>query len=241
MLPRPNSRATESSICETSLIGTVESQVWRARKTPAAAVKRGIDIVVGSLLALVSLPIIAVLAVVAAVHFHAWPFFTQARLGKDGAEFTIIKIRSLPKVTNPYVLKSALEDLDFSWFSRFLRTTNLDELPQLLLIPIGKMSLVGPRPKMPDRYEPVGEHYSHTRTRIRQGCSCLWQVGIATHGLPNEAPEFDYFYLLHGSLRLDLWIAWKTGATLLGLSRPIELDDIPAWVQGQGWIEPQPA
>jgi lipopolysaccharide/colanic/teichoic acid biosynthesis glycosyltransferase len=219
------------------IVDHVESHRWQARRTSAAAVKRAIDIVVGTVLTIAALPLMALLAVIAAVHFRAWPFFTQTRLGRDGSEFTIVKIRSLPPVTDPYALKPALGELELSWFSSFLRRSKLDELPQLFLVPTGHMTLVGPRPKMPDRFEPVGERYSHTRTRVRQGCSCIWQVGVATHGLPSEAPEFDYFYLLHGGLRLDAWIVWRTALTLVGASKPIELDEIPQWVRGKGWIE----
>jgi lipopolysaccharide/colanic/teichoic acid biosynthesis glycosyltransferase len=220
------------------IVAHVEARRWRPRQTPKAAVKRAIDLVVGTTLAVLSLPLMGLLALVAAVHFRAWPFFTQTRLGRDGSEFTILKIRSLPPVTDPYALKPAIGELELSWFSKLLRTSKLDELPQLLLIPTGHMSLVGPRPKMPDRFEPVDPAYAHVRTRVRQGCSCIWQVGVTTHGLPSESPEFDYFYLLYGGLRLDAWIVWRTALTLVGLSRPIEIEDIPSWVRGKGWIEP---
>jgi lipopolysaccharide/colanic/teichoic acid biosynthesis glycosyltransferase len=220
------------------LVSVVEAQGWQARRTRAFHVKRAFDLVVGGLLAVVVLPLVLLLAVVSALHFRANPFFSQTRLGQDGAEFTILKLRSLPPQTGAYLLKDAFGEVELSWYSRLLRNTKLDELPQLLHVLSGKMTLIGPRPKMPDQFEPVAFAYGHARTRVPQGCSCLWQVGVATEGLPSDSPEFDYFYLLHGGLKLDLWIAMRTVLTLVGLTKPVALEDIPEWALGEGWIEP---
>lgn len=220
------------------LVQQVESQGWRARPTPTAGIKRAVDLVVGGLLAVVAIPLILVLALVGAVHFRANPFFRQTRLGMNAEEFTILKLRSLPPQTGAYLLKPSINEFQLSWYSKLLRQSKLDELPQLMHVLSGKMTLIGPRPKMPDRFEPVGLAYSHARTRVPQGCSCLWQVGVTTEGLPSDTPEFDYFYLLHGGLKLDLWIACRTVLKLVKLARPLSLEDIPAWTYGKGWIEP---
>lgn len=224
-----------------AIVALVEAHQWRARHTPAAAFKRAVDLTLGTALCLLALPLIGLLALVGTVHFRSTPFFTQTRIGQGGREFTIFKLRSLPANTLPYALKNDIGELELSWFSRLLRTTKLDELPQLLQVVTGHLSLVGPRPKMPDVFEPVTQEYTHTRTRVPQGCSCIWQVGVATGGLPNESPQFDYFYLLHGGLKLDAWIMWRTLLTVLCLARPVDLDDIPMWVRGKGWVEPDTA
>jgi lipopolysaccharide/colanic/teichoic acid biosynthesis glycosyltransferase len=220
------------------LVQQIEARGWQARRTPAFIVKRAVDVLVSASLSVIVVPVVLLLAAVGAVHFRANPFFTQTRLGQDGEEFTILKLRSLPPDTGAYLLKDSLGQQELSWFSRFLRGTKLDELPQLLHVLTGTMTLVGPRPKMPDRFEPVGFAYAHARTRVPQGCTCLWQVGVTTDGLPSESPEFDYFYLLHGGPRLDLWIVGRTVLTLLGLAKPVALEDIPQWARGDGWIEP---
>lgn len=208
-----------------------------ARRGGASAIaKRSVDLTVGTVLAIVATPVILALAVVAAVHFRAWPFFTQTRLGRDGREFRILKIRSLAPQTDPYALKPAIRELELSRFSRFVRGNNLDELPQLWLVPFGRMALVGPRPKMPDEFEPVDPTYQHARTRIRQGCTCVWQIGEATDRLPSDSPEFDLFYLRYGSLRLDVYILVRTALKMVRLGRPIALHDIPTWVRGRGWV-----
>jgi lipopolysaccharide/colanic/teichoic acid biosynthesis glycosyltransferase len=220
------------------LVQEIEARGWQARDTSAFAVKRAVDVIVSASLSVIVVPVVLLLAIVGAIHFRANPFFTQTRLGQDGEEFTILKLRSLPPETGAYLLKETLGQQELSWFSKLLRGSKLDELPQLLHVLTGKMTLVGPRPKMPDRFEPVGFAYAHARTRVPQGCTCLWQVGVTTEGLPSDSPEFDYFYLLHGGPKLDLWIVMRTALTLFGLAEPVSLDDIPGWARGDGWIEP---
>ena len=113
-------------------------------------VKRGVDIVVGTVLAVVALPLILVLAVGAAVTLRAWPIFVQDRIGKDGRTFRLPKVRTLPPDTASSTDKYSLSKVRIPAFGRVLRRTHLDELPQLLLVPFGLMSLVGPRPEMPE-------------------------------------------------------------------------------------------
>lgn len=133
--------------------------------------------------------------------------------------------------TPRYALKSNTNPPDSSSrLARFLRRTHLDELPQLLLVPFGTMSLVGPRPKMPDAYEPVDPGYRATRLRVRQGCTGLWQIGPDTDRLPDEAPEYDAFYVEQATLRLDLWILWRTVLCMTKIGRPVPLERIPQWL-----------
>jgi UDP-GlcNAc:undecaprenyl-phosphate GlcNAc-1-phosphate transferase len=207
--------------------------------TPVGAVsKRLFDIVVGSVVAVLATPVIIGLALASAVVVRAWPFFVQERIGRHGRTFRFWKIRTLPPTAPQYALKVDFGDLKIRRFARFLRERHLDELPQLYAVPLGRMSLVGPRPKMPDEFEPVPEEYARLRTRVPQGCTCLWQVGIHTEGLPSDSPEYDYWYLRHWSMRLDLWILWRTVLTLLGAGRQMSLNDIPVWMVGRRYATP---
>jgi lipopolysaccharide/colanic/teichoic acid biosynthesis glycosyltransferase len=191
--------------------------------------KRTIDVLVGTLLALVSIPVILVLAVVVAVALRGWPFFVQERIGRHGRPIRMVKLRTLPPNMPKYALKRDLPDMHVPAVLKFLRRRHIDELPQLLLVPLGRLSLVGPRPKMPDHVEPVDPAYNWARTRVPQGCTCLWQISDRTDVLPSEASEYDWFYLERWSLRLDLWILWRTVVQLAGLAGPVTLDMIPAW------------
>lgn len=207
--------------------------------TPVGAVlKRAFDLLVGIPLAAAATPFILAFAVASAVSNRAWPFFVQERIGRHGRTFRFWKIRTLPAEAPKYALKPQIGELRLSPFSRFLRERHLDELPQLYAVLSGRMSLVGPRPKMPDEFEPVAEDYAALRTRVPQGCTCLWQVGVHTAGLPSDSPEYDYWYLRHWSMRLDLWILWRTALTLVGAGRDMSLEEIPVWLVGRRYDIP---
>ena len=190
--------------------------------------KRALDVAVGTLLALLVLPLIVVLAIAVAVEFRAWPFFVHERIGEGGRPLRFVKLRSLPPSTPKYATKDRI-DVEVSRFGRLLRRTHLDELPQLFLVIGGQLSLVGPRPGMPEEYEPVDAYYRRTRLTVPQGCTGLWQIGTHTYGLPSEAPEYDFFYVENASVRLDLLVLWWTGRLMVGLGRARSLDDVPRW------------
>jgi len=185
-----------------------------------AIAKRCVDVVVASLLLVVTLPIIAVSALVTLVVLRTWPFFTQTRIGRDGEPFKLLKVRTLPKATPRYAIKYELARLRIPRFSRMLRRLHLDELPQLLLVLTGKMSLVGPRPEMPNLYCAFDPQFADERVRVRPGCTGLWQISEYCDRMIFEHPEFDAFYLEHRSLRLDLRVLLRSVRLLLPFGHP---------------------
>ena len=191
--------------------------------------KRIFDLVLGTLLLLVALPLILVFAVALAVTLRAWPFFVQERIGQHGRPFRMFKLRTLPSGTPRYALKSTLGLESLPALPRMLRKSHLDELPQLFSVVAGTLSLVGPRPKMPDHCEPAPAEYVAVRQSIQQGCTGLWQIGRHADGLPHEAPEYDYFYLRNRTVRLDAWILWTTVRMTLGLTEGVDLESVPEW------------
>lgn len=202
--------------------------------------KRVVDVVLGSVLALAALPFIVALALAVGVSLREWPFFVQRRIGKDGRAFSCPKIRTLPGHTPPYA--STLDpDMEIGRFAQFLRRRHFDELPQLLVVPLGWMSLVGPRPKMPDEFEPAPRSYTDFRTRVPQGCTGLWQIGRHTHLPPHESPEYDLLYVRQASLVLDLWIMGCTALNMLGLLPATDLDRLPSWFAGPSEADAEPA
>jgi lipopolysaccharide/colanic/teichoic acid biosynthesis glycosyltransferase len=186
------------------------------------------------MLGIVALVPIAAFAVIVAIELRAWPFFTQNRIGKRGELFRMPKLRTLPVSTNPYAEKGSLRMEELPRISRFLRRSHIDELPQLLLVPLGLMSLVGPRPKMPDWVEPIEPEFAYARTRVRPGCTGLWQVGHDSVLRVADSPEFDYWYLNNRTIRLEAWILWRTLLLLAGLSGTVALDDVPRWAVAGG-------
>lgn len=190
--------------------------------------KRALDVTLGALLALLLVPLMVVLAVVVGITFRAWPLFVHERIGEGGRRIRFVKLRSMPPTAPKYATYEKL-NVEIPRFGQFLRRTHLDELPQLFLVPFGYLSLVGPRPAMPEEYEPVDAGYREMRLTVPQGCTGLWQVGQHTDGLPSDTPEYDSFYVEHASVRLDLVVLWWTGLLMLGIGRGRSLDDVPAW------------
>jgi lipopolysaccharide/colanic/teichoic acid biosynthesis glycosyltransferase len=194
-------------------------------------VKRAFDIVVGSLLLMLSLPVILVTAIGSAVALGAWPFFVQDRIGRSGERFRFVKVRTLPPTTNAYADKYSIADVRIPAFTKGLRMLHLDELPQLALVVIGQMSLVGPRPEMPELHAQLSRHAATSRSLVRPGCTGFWQVGMHCDGLIAEAPEYDAYYVQHHNLRLDVWIMLQTVLKMARGGRgTVALTDVPAWV-----------
>jgi len=194
------------------------------------AYRRALDISISLALLLIALPIIVVIASGSALTLRAWPFFVQDRVGRDGRLFRFLKVRTLPVSVPGYVDKHQLDLGRIPAFCRLLRRLHLDELPQLLLVLRGRMSLVGPRPEMAHLHEAMPSDFASLRTSVRPGCTGLWQVSSACTGLISEAPEFDRTYLDRRTLRLDLWVLAHTTRKMLGFGRAVSLFDIPAWV-----------
>jgi lipopolysaccharide/colanic/teichoic acid biosynthesis glycosyltransferase len=191
--------------------------------------KRVFDVLAGSILALVALPFIAVAAVISGICLRSWPFFAQERVGHKGRSFRIVKVRTLPSKVPCYTDKNSLDPASLSRPMAFLRRTHFDELPQLFLVVAGKMSLVGPRPEMRFLHDRLPPTTARLRTSLRPGCTGLWQISESSVALINEAPEYDQYYVLQQSFRLDLWILWRTFRVMFTRAQSVGIEDIPRW------------
>lgn len=193
--------------------------------------KRIIDVAIAATLLLLTLPVLLVVIAGSAVSLRCSPFFTQRRVGLDGATFRFLKVRTLPPETPVYTDKYSLDGATIPPFCQFVRRFHLDELPQLLLVLTGRMTLVGPRPELPPMHAAMDPGFAARRTSIRPGCTGLWQVSVARQRLIHESPEFDEYYVANRSLRLDLWILLMTALQMipLGRQRHIGFDDFPSW------------
>lgn len=193
--------------------------------------KRSVDVAGSVLLLVFALPVIALSAVVSAITFRAWPFFVQERIGRHGRPFRLVKVRTLAPSTPTQLEKSLLVDHEPPWACRFLRSHHLDELPQLLQVLSGTMSIVGPRPEMPALVDRLSLEQTAARDHLRPGITGLWQVSTAVRGLIADDASFDRFYDRERTGRMDSWIVWRTVAALVGVE-PIEsVRDVPAWTR----------
>ena len=170
--------------------------------------KRALDIALagGALLALA--PLLAVIALAVWATAGRPILFRQVRPGRDASLFTLLKFRSMRAPRSGEVWFTSCEQR-LSPFGRFLRTTSLDELPELWNVLMGDMSLVGPRPLLPEylpEYTP-GEQRRHT---VRPGLTG-WAVVNGRNTLPfRERLRLDVWYVDHWSLGLDLHILART-------------------------------
>ena len=189
--------------------------------------KRAVDLVLGVVAGVVAVPVIAILATVSALSLRTWPFFVQDRVGRDGRRFRFPKIRTLPKTAAAAVDKHEIARIPIRRWSAFLRNTHLDELPQLYCVVSGRMSLVGPRPEMPEILLRYPAAFAAKRSSVRPGCTGLWQVSVDNSRMIYDAPEYDEFYVDHASFALDARILWRTVLSSLSSRFQITLADLP--------------
>jgi exopolysaccharide biosynthesis polyprenyl glycosylphosphotransferase len=196
-------------------------------ETPASqgaylqAGKRALDILAAVVGLVLLSPVIAVLAFIVRATSRGPVFYRSTRIGRGGRPFTFYKLRSMVKDAD---LKrqhlSHLNEADGPVFKiardpritpigRFMRSTSLDEVPQFWNVLIGDMSLVGPRPPIPEevaQYEP----WQLRRLDVRPGLTCLWQISGRSRIGFQEWMRLDLEYIRHRSLRLDLKILLRT-------------------------------
>ena len=181
--------------------------------------KRVIDLVLATLMLILCTPIFIGAAVWIVLDSPAAPSFRQMRVGRGGKTFTLYKLRTMhPSHSDRLVWMTdeqggvrhkTKSDPRVTRPGRWLRRTSIDELPQLLNVIRGDMSLIGPRPELPEiigRYEP----WQHARHVVRPGLTGWWQVSGRSDSPMHEHTELDIYYIEHLSPRLDLAIAVKT-------------------------------
>lgn len=141
--------------------------------------------------------------------------FAQQRIGKDGKPFTMYKFRTMFKDVEPYEdAPDSHNDPRITKFGRFLRKTSLDELPQIINVLEGSMSMVGPRPEMPFIVEKY-EEWQKRRLDVKPGLTGLWQI-VGRKNLPlYKNLEYDFYYIKNQSIWLDIVILFKTIPSVL--------------------------
>ena len=187
--------------------------------------KRAIDLVVAAVALLVLLPLLLVVALVLCATSPGAPLFRQRRIGRHGREFTMLKFRTM--VAGAERLRPLLlgESRDGDWLDlakdprvtgvgRLLRRTSMDELPQLVNVLVGEMSLVGPRPL------PLEEHaqvpaWAAVRSEVRPGITGLWQVRGRASVSFAEMLRLDCDYVSDPSRAKDLRILALTVPAVL--------------------------
>jgi lipopolysaccharide/colanic/teichoic acid biosynthesis glycosyltransferase len=178
-------------------------------------IKRIFDILVSLLGLIVLSPLFLIVSLLIAILMPGPIFFLQERVGKDKRDFRILKFRSMK------VDRAAEATLDFgkdeqrlTALGRILRRTKVDEIPQLLNVLSGDMSLVGPRPTVRQQVDKYNERQMK-RLLVKPGLTGLAQVNGNTSLTWDERIEYDVEYVEHFSLWLDLKILLKTAAVVV--------------------------
>lgn len=195
------------------------------------ATKRTLDIVIATIILGVTLPLLILVAIAIKCTDGGPVFFTQTRVGKHGRQFKCFKFRSM--IPNADALKESLlllnkhedprtfklnRDPRITWIGRIIRKASIDEVPQLLNVLRGEMSLVGPRPPVPGEVTHYTNH-DWRRLEVRPGLTCIWQVS-GRGDLPfSEQVRLDVKYVENRSFLLDLKLLLLT---------------IPAVITGRG-------
>ena len=194
-----------------------------ARRVRRDGAQRAFDIVVGLLVLVAALPAMAVALAIVKLTSRGPAIYAQTRLGRFGRPFLIYKIRSM---THDCEKQSGAKwsvkgDPRVTWIGKILRKTHVDELPQLVNILRGQMSLVGPRPERPEFVTVLEDALPRYRDRlaVRPGLA-----GLAQTQLPPDTDiesvrrklRYDLYYVAHGSVWMDFRLLVATAIHLLG-------------------------
>ncbi len=220
----------KTSALERELQLAVRASRWRQSARPVPwwwnAAKRCIDIIGGVFVFLVALPLFALIALAVKLASPGPAFFVQERVGRNGKPFKMFKFRTM--VNGAHLLHKHVAHLNqcdgpalkipndprLHVLGAFLRRSSLDELPQLLNVIRGEMSLVGPRPALPHEVESYLPHY-HQRLTVAPGMTGLWQVSGRTNVQFRRWMAMDVWYARHWSPLVDARILLQTPTAVL--------------------------
>ena len=202
----------------------VEPEVELQRKPVYDFFKRAFDIVASFLGLVILLPILIVIAIIIVIDDRGNPIFVQERTGKNSKPFRMYKFRSMrlhaEKERESLSEFNEYNDVHFKMendpritrVGAFIRKTSIDELPQLLNVLMGDMSIIGPRPFIPSEQEQLPSD----RLLVKPGLSCYWQIADTRKMSNEEQLELDYKYIRERSAATDIKIIFKTIGVIFG-------------------------
>ena len=190
-------------------------------------IKRMIDIILSLIGIIITIPIFLIIGLFIKLESHGPILFSQKRVGLRGQEFKMYKFRSM--VINAEELKERLKDQNemsgpmfkmkddprITKIGRFIRKTSIDELPQLINVLKGEMSLVGPRPSLPEEVKEF-EPWMLKRLDVKPGLTCYWQVMGRNNIEFEEWMKLDIKYVNERNIWIDIKLIFKTFFVLFG-------------------------
>ena len=197
------------------------------RVTYCFVFKRWFDTIIAACLLVVLSPLLLLVAIIIQLRDGGSPLFRQIRIGQNGRPFVMYKFRTM--IPDRRIAQMAFHGSDrrvrhkttydprVTRMGRFLRRTSIDELPQLINVVRGEMSLVGPRPELPE----IVMHYApwqHQRHLVKPGLTGWWQIQGRSDLPMHEHTELDIYYVMNQSFRLDIQVLMQTFRILLSRS-----------------------
>lgn len=194
-------------------------------------IRRTQDILISIIALLLLWPLMLVVALIIVIDSPgASPIFVQTRVGRDGKTFNFYKFRSMcPNAEEKLAELLGQNEMEGPAFKmkddpritrvgKFIRKTSIDELPQLINVLLGQMSIVGPRPPLPREVEQYDE-YAMQRLLVTPGLTCIWQVQPHRNDLSfDEWLELDIQYIRQSSFAQDWKIIFQTFGAVLGMN-----------------------
>ena len=178
--------------------------------------RRIFDVAVSATVLLLTSPIVLGALIAIRLESKGHPIYRQRRVGKDGAPFDVLKLRTMVSGAERMGAGLAVDDGDsrITNVGAFLRRTSIDELPNLVNVLKGEMSIIGPRPTVPVQVEQYTDR-QRGRLALKPGITGWAQVN-GRASLPwSERIELDLWYAEHRTLRLDIKILWLTARMLV--------------------------
>jgi lipopolysaccharide/colanic/teichoic acid biosynthesis glycosyltransferase len=180
-------------------------------------IRRVADILVSASALLLTSPLLGLALLAVRLESAGHPIYRQRRVGRDGRPFDVLKLRTMVDGAEYIGAGLAVNENDsrITRVGAILRRTSLDELPNLLNVLRGEMSLIGPRPTLPVQVEQYTDR-QRGRLLIKPGITGWAQVNGRTSLPWAQRIELDLFYIANRSLALDLQILWRTVVMVLG-------------------------
>jgi lipopolysaccharide/colanic/teichoic acid biosynthesis glycosyltransferase len=229
----PETGTVAPSVAKAVETGTVDPSVAKAHRRCGPIAKRAVDVILATTVLLVLSPLWAFVSIRIRRHDGGPVLYRQKRVGRGGGSFEMLKFRSMTTNSDDSPLRAIVEralngesvapangsyklhaDPRVTPVGRWIRATSIDELPQLLNVLRGDMSLVGPRPALPWEVDLFPSEYRR-RTDAVPGMTGLWQVSGRSRVHPLQMLEYDVQYVDNQSLWLDLHILFRTIPTLV--------------------------
>ena len=196
----------------------VKSNVVLKKNPVYDFLKRFADILISVIALTCGLPFFIIIALVIMVDDFGNPFFMQERIGKDGKAFQMFKFRTMfmnaDEMKVDLMAENEYDSVHFKMSNdpritkvgKFLRKTSLDELPQILNVLLGHMTIIGPRPFVRAEQDQLPSD----RLLVKPGLSCYWQITDTVKMSNEDQLELDYKYIRNRSIKVDLEIIWAT-------------------------------